>query len=104
MKSFKTGTLGSVAVGLVRQRIHAGMLTLEMGDERVLERIIAAHNGINAIRFRKRENPDNLRAHGNGIRKRSFAKCRSGSGTSPAARSLASRRSASKRCARSGSR
>lgn len=56
-KGFKTGLLGTVALSLIRQDVPFLFLALEMGAERILERMVAAETGCNAIRFRSRKDP-----------------------------------------------
>jgi len=60
MKNFKTGTLGTIALSLMRQNVPLLFVALEMGAERVMERLIAHETRCNAIRFRQRQDPADL--------------------------------------------
>ncbi len=60
-KSFKTGVCGTIALSLIRQDVPFLFLALEMGADRILERMVAHETGCNAIRFRSRKDPDDCK-------------------------------------------
>jgi replicative DNA helicase len=60
MKQGKTLLAGTIALSLMRQDCPMLFLALEMGSDRILERMVASETKCNAMRFAKREDPANL--------------------------------------------
>ena len=59
-KRAKTMLLGTLSMSLMRQNVPSLFLALEMGSDRILERMIAHETRCNAIRFRKVEDREDV--------------------------------------------
>jgi replicative DNA helicase len=55
MKQFKTGSMGTVAQALLDQDCPFLFVAMEMGAERILERLVASRTKCNAMKFRRWE-------------------------------------------------